>query len=123
MTDLYTEQMDESALHVRHTVLQKLEGQGYRPEYVDHRIAPSSDGDKCYLVSRVRCLDVPFGPDVDVADAQTEVFICGCDHFAYRLAAEVVDGDKPPSAIQKCKHCIASYRAEQAKADDNQQSL
>jgi len=123
VTELYQEHMADDVTGVQHRRVAQLDSLGHRPEYVDHRIAPSSDGDKAYLVSRVRCLDVPFSDDVDVADAQVTLIICGCDDWNYRRAAGLENGDTKPSEVTTCKHGLSEYKHLKAKSDNQQETL
>lgn len=123
MTEFYREHLEvgERLEHVRFTQLRRLD---HRPEYRDVRVVPSESDDHAYLVARVSTLPEPFDPDTtDEAEDRIEIYICSCPGFHYHNAANFEDGENPPTEWGNDKHIRAAFRAENAKADDQQETL
>lgn len=123
MTELYREHINVGS-GLEHVRFQQLREFDHRPEYRDVRVVPSESSDTAYLVARVSTLPEPFDPDTtDVSADRRQIVICSCPAYHYQNAANFEDGENPPTEWGKCKHGISAYRAENAKADDQQETL
>jgi len=121
---LYTDHI-KLGERIEHTRFKELREHDHRPTYEELRVVESESDDHAYLVARVACLDSPFNPDeTDVAeDRVTGVPLCSCDDGWFRATADFEIGERAPSEFKKCKHYRREFRAEEAEADEQQESL
>lgn len=100
-------------LHIENTVqharMFDLMNMNYRPEYEMLCVVPSDENEHAYLVGRVRCLDTPYEPDVDVLEHRVTTYICSCDDFYFNRSMGVDSGQIRPPEMGRCKHIIAAF--------------
>lgn len=121
MPELYPDHLaNENGL--KHERFVDLKGWKYRPEYLEHKVVPSSSEDHAYLVSKIEVLNKPV-QEADIVADSMEVILCSCDSFYFNESAGVENGDRKPSEMRKCKHGISAYRTEKAKNDEKQETI
>ncbi len=97
-----------------------LEDRGYPVDVLETHIVPSSDGEKAYTVKKLQTTAVPL-ERADAVEDETTTWICSCDDYRFRRAADAAD--KTVGNTTPCKHITQVARAEQAEADDQQVTL
>ena len=127
--NLNTDQIDIEAttegVIIEPTYLGYLRSQGYNiDEIKDVQTVGSESRDVTHLVMKVETTDKPQGhPELDVVADKTELRVCSCENYQYSQSVDVSKKTLAEGSIGSCKHLIAAYRTEQAKADPNQQAI